>query len=215
MRARQHTQRAVSAEGFCGCFMSCMRRIPVLLTRLFCLSSEAARLQPGDTVDNFRLIDHTGKSHELYYLSDMKAVVLVAYSAECDVSGKVRRHARNLRSRRSQDVAVLMIDSNLNDSREAIAQAAAKAGFTLPILMDETQVIGESLGFTRNGEALVLNPKGWKVAYHGAAADALGRSRRCARRLTSRSKIASTDAVGCAIAMPEREQALRACADLV
>ena len=205
MRARQHTQRAVSAEGFCGCYMSCMRRIPVLLTGLFCLSSEAAPLQPGDTVDNFRLIDHTGKSHELYYLSDMKAVVLAAYSVECEVSGKSAGALEALRSRRSQDVAVLMIDSNLNESREAVAQAAAKAGVTLPILMDETQVIGESLGFTRNGEALVLNPKGWKVVYHGAAANALAEAVD-ALAADEPVKIASTDAVGCAIAMPERDR---------
>ena len=71
--------------------------------------------------------------------------------------------------------------------------------------MDETQVIGESLGFTRNGEALVLNPKGWKVAYHGAAADALAEAVD-ALVADEPVKIASTDAVGCAIAMPERDR---------
>ena len=35
-------------------------------------------LAPGDTVDDFRLLDHLGQSHQLYYLSDMKAVVLIA-----------------------------------------------------------------------------------------------------------------------------------------
>ena len=34
------------------------------------------RAGPGETVDNFRLLDHKGGSRELYYLSDMKAVVL-------------------------------------------------------------------------------------------------------------------------------------------
>ena len=59
-------------------------------------------------------------------------------------------------------------------------QAAAGGLEALPILMDETQLVGESLDLTRNGEVLVLDPKGWKVAYRGAA------SRRCGRRRSTR-----------------------------
>ena len=39
---------------------------------------------PGQTIDNFALLDQRGKFHELYYLSDMKAVVLMTHDNECE-----------------------------------------------------------------------------------------------------------------------------------
>ncbi|MGH8175557.1 MAG: hypothetical protein ACREV5_04770 [Steroidobacter sp.] len=184
--------------------MSCIRSIPVLLTGLFCLSTQAIALAPGATVDNFELIDHADKSHELYYLSDMKAVVLLAHGNGCEASAKAARSIAPLRAKH-QNVAFLMIDSNLGDEREAVAQAAAQFGGATPILIDDTQIIGESLGLTRSGEVLVLNPQGWKVAYHGAAGDALGEA---LDAVVSGApvRIASTDVVGCTIPMPERDK---------
>ena len=45
----------------------------------------ALALNPGDRVDNFRLVDAAGKAHELYYLSDMKAVVLMVQGNGCPI----------------------------------------------------------------------------------------------------------------------------------
>ena len=41
------------------------------------MTGSAFALTPGERVDNFRLLDQNGASHELYYLSDAKAVVLM------------------------------------------------------------------------------------------------------------------------------------------
>ena len=189
--------------------MSSLRRIPRLILTtmggLFCMSSPSHALSPGDVVDNFRLIDHAGRSHELYYLSDMKAVVLLAYDAQCELAADAARTVDVLRSRHPASLGALIIDSNLADTREAIAAAAAKAGFAIPVLVDEAQVIGESLGFTHSGEALVIDTKGWKVAYRGAAADALGEAVGAVVG-GSPVKVARTDVRGCAISMPERER---------
>jgi peroxiredoxin len=130
--------------------------------------SPALALNPGDTVDNFRLLDHTGASRQLYYLSDMKAVVLMAQGNGCDVIRKSLPEVQALREKyRAQGVELLMINSNLTDTRDAIEKEAKAQGIDLPILLDETQIIGESLGLKRNGELLVINTKGWKVAYRG------------------------------------------------
>jgi len=42
-------------------------------------------LNPGDRVDNFQLLDQNGESHELYYLSDMKAVVVMIHGNGCPI----------------------------------------------------------------------------------------------------------------------------------
>jgi hypothetical protein len=124
-----------------------------------------------ETVDNFRLTDQHGASHELYYLSDMKAVVLFTVGTDCAGSQWGATKLEQLRARyEPQGVTFLLLDSNLADaaSREALAKQTKQAGIGLPILMDETQLIAESLGITRNGEALVVNPQGWKVVQRGS-----------------------------------------------
>ena len=145
----------------------------ILAVATFCAARFAFALSPGETVDNFRLPDHQGGSRELYYLSDMKAVVLMAQGNGCEASRQAVPGLKTLRDQyRSQGVEVLLIDSNLNDTSAAIAKAATDQGIDMPILIDDTQLIGEALDLRRNGEVLVINPQGWKLAYRGPVANA-------------------------------------------
>jgi hypothetical protein len=177
----------------------------------FCIAKTALAVSPGGVVDNFRLLDSHGKAHELYYLSDMKAVVLMAQGNGCEAVHSAVPALKGLRDKyQAQGVTFLMINSNLKDSREAIEKEAAQAGIDLPILVDETQIIGESLGLARNGEVFVINPQGWRVAYRGAlaadgknyAADALDAVIGAKPVQTAESKTQ-----GCAIALPEGKRA--------
>ena len=159
-------------------------------------------LSPGGRVDNFRLLDAAGQSHELYYLSDQKAVVLIAQGDSCAANAKALPEIKKLRDKYSaQNVPFLMINSNLSDTRDRIGAAAKKQGIDLPIMMDQTQLIGESLGLRNNGEVLVVNPKDWTLAYRGdaqntaAALDAV--------LAGAPVKTASTKMSGCDINMPE------------
>ena len=147
-----------------------MHSMRLVLSVAALLSSAPLTFGSPEIVDNFRLTDQQGTSHELYYLSDMKAVVLLAQGTGCDASQKAATTIESLRAKyEPQGVTFLLLDSNLQDaaSREALASKARQAGIGLPILMDETQLVGEALGITRNGEVLIANPQGWKVAYRG------------------------------------------------
>ena len=44
-------------------------------------------------------------------------------------------------------------------------------GLDLPVLIDNTQLIGEGLGVTRVAQAFVIDPKTWKVVYSGPIDD--------------------------------------------
>ena len=60
----------------------------------------------------------------------------------------------------------------------------------MPILFDYEQLVGEELGITRAAEVIVIDPRGWTIAYRGpvdgakAAVDALVAGQKVA--LTSR-----------------------------
>lgn len=122
--------------------------------------------------DNFVLIDHKGKAHELYYHRDSNAVVIVAQGNGCQI---VRSNLEDLRKLRDdyadQDVEVLMLNANLQDTRSTIAAEAEEWGADFPILKDRTQIIAKSLKLSRTGEVLVINPKTWEVVYRGPLSD--------------------------------------------
>lgn len=137
------------------------------------LATGAHAVAPEAPVDDFALLDQNGTFHHLYYLSDAKAVVIMAHDNECDstptaVAGLDQAKA-NFASR---GVEFLMI--NVDDSRESVAAQIKRAGTSIPVLVDEMQLVGESLHLQRAGEVLVIDPKGWKVAYRGPLARKTG-----------------------------------------
>lgn len=179
-----------------------LHRAAILVSSLL-LSAQARAA--GDVADNFRLNDHQGVAHELYYLSDMKAVVLLAQGNGCAGSRQAAAALQSLQSKyESQGVAFLAINSNLGDSREAIGKEAAQAGIKLPVMLDTAQLIGESLSLTRNGEVLVLSPKGWKIAYRGHSKGVAGAID--ALLADQPAPAATAAATGCTIKMPERDK---------
>ena len=117
-----------------------------------------------DHVDNFALLDQAGKYHDLYYLSDAKAVVLMTHDDECAaVSDALPALEQAKASYAGRGVEFLMI--NTQDDRDAVA--AKVKGTSIPVLLDDTHLVSESLQLTRAGEVLVIDRKGWKIAYRG------------------------------------------------
>jgi hypothetical protein len=130
------------------------------------VTGAAHAISPGAHVDDFALLDQSGKFHHLYYLSDAKAVVLMAHDNECATTAQsVASLEEAKRSFASRGVEFLMI--NGDDTRAAVAAQVGRSGSSIPVLVDELQLVSESLQLQRAGEVLVVDPKGWKVAYRG------------------------------------------------
>src|SRR5882757_4582793 len=125
------------------------------------------------TVDNFMLVDAQHlEAHDLYRMADDKAVVLVSTGVGCPIARSMTPALKALRDKyKAQGVEMFLVDSNLQDSREAIAAEAKEYGIDIPILMDSNQLVGEALGVTRTAEVFVVSPKTWAVAYHGPLDD--------------------------------------------
>ncbi len=193
-------------------------KISMLLLALT-LAFPVLALSPNQRVDNFELLDHEGVSHELYYSSDAKAIVFMVQGNGCPAVHSALPELKEIRdSYATKGVEFLMINSNLKDNRTNIAAEAAKIGIDIPILIDETQIIGESLGLTRTGDIFVVDPKTWKVVYTGPMNDGPGSMKKSAANnhyltdaldnvLAGDSvKVASVETVGCAINMPGNEE---------
>jgi peroxiredoxin len=146
------------------------------------LSAQVGRAADAPTVaatpqraDDFQLTDHTRMAHRLYYYGYAPAIVLMTQTNGTKVSRDAAAELEKLTATyRGKGVLAFMLNSNAADTRDAVAAEAAKQGVDVPILMDEQQLVGESLGVQREGEVFVIDPKTWTIAYHGPLAQAAG-----------------------------------------
>ena len=131
----------------------------------------AASAMP-QTIDNFMLVDQNLEAHELYRLSDAPAIVIVSTANGCPIARSLTPALKALRDKyAAKGVEFMLLDSALQDSREAIVAEAKDYSQDIPILMDTNQLVGEALGVTRTAEVFVINPKTWQVMYRGPIDD--------------------------------------------
>ncbi|HEX2814769.1 MAG TPA: hypothetical protein VHN39_00125 [Phenylobacterium sp.] len=167
--------------------------------------AEATKVAGPATVDDFMLADQNLLARQLYRMSDDKAVVLLTYA-----SGDKQLHAdakalMALKAAYGKGVDMLAVDSRIGDRRDPVIADAKAAGLEMPILFDYEQLVGEELGVTRAAEVIVIDPRGWTIAYRGpvdgakAAIDALTAGQKVA--------LTSHEAKGELIAFPERAHA--------
>jgi hypothetical protein len=174
----------------------------LVLSLIVSAGAYARSVNPGDHVDNFRLMDHLGGSHELYYFSDMKAVALMIHDTSCRASESYVAKLNQVRDQyMSRGVQVFMLDSSLKDTRAIVQNNSVKLSNTVPVLLDPLQLVGESLSADRAGEVLIINPQNWTVAYRGSVD---GVHEALEATLTDAAiKKPKQSVKGCAVRMPE------------
>ena len=139
---------------------------------LLIIPSWLVSMEPGDKVENFRLLDQKGGSHELFYYNDQKALIFLVQGNGCPIVRHAAARFQELKDiYKDQEVEFFMINSNLQDNRLTIREEAKEYNYDLRILVDDSQIIGESLELSRTGEVFIINPKNWSVAYIGAIDD--------------------------------------------
>jgi len=182
-------------------------------------STAVLAIAPQDRVENFRLMDNRGDSHELYYYDDMNAVVVMVQGNGCPIVRNAMPRFQALKNEYAeQGVQFFLLNSNLQDNRQTVAREAEEFGYDIPVLLDDTQIIGESMDLVRTGEVFVLDPKTWSVTYHGAVDDRLDYETQKAEASKHYLKdaiddmlagqpvaVASTEPLGCLINFPEKQ----------
>jgi hypothetical protein len=135
-----------------------------------------------EVAQNFRLIDHQGKSRELNYHwtdTNVAAFVLIFTANGC---AEVRALAPAINALQSQfapqQVRFWMIGSDPARSRSNIVAEAAALGLTLPILHDRDQLVARAYRVATAPEAVGVGrgefPGQWTIFYRGAMEDRVG-----------------------------------------
>lgn len=177
-----------------------------IIVPLLLLLAAAATAEPGARVDNFALLDQLGRAHELADHADAAAIVIMVHGNGCPI---VRNALPTLAALRDayagKRVEFLLLNANLQDDRAAVAAEAKTFGIEFSILLDETQLVGESLGLERTGEVLLIDPRTLTLIYRGPLDDRLDYGAQKAQASAHYLRDALDDLLaGRAIAVPQR-----------
>ena len=127
-------------------------------------TNAAATLRAPD----FALLDHTGKFHQASYYSDHDAIVILVESSETLATERAQLALSNVAPLDLPErVKVVLLSPMASEDRQNVHAALGAAGHQLPVLIDETQLVTQSLGLTRYGEVIVVNPETMAVLYQG------------------------------------------------
>lgn len=161
----------------------------------------------GKKVDNFMLVDSEGLAHTLKYNKKASAIVL-AMQVNGDATSRNAQKTLAALQAKYPTAEFKMINSSNADTRDTMAVEAKSQGFTIPILDDEFQLIGDSLGVSYSGEALVIDPKTWTVVYHGPTNAAKGGVEQAVASMIASQPIAVAEinGKGAPIAFPDRSK---------
>lgn len=130
----------------------------------------AEKLAIGDAVPDFTLKDLEGKEHKL---SDYKGkiVVLDFVSHGCPWS---RAHDKSMpalaEKYKANDVVVLGVEADKENSVEDISSYAKENGVTYTILKDEGNKFADAVNAKQTPEIFIVDKEG-NLAYHGAYDD--------------------------------------------
>jgi len=139
----------------------------VTLTALAPLAAVAQK-----PVGDFALLDHKGAFHQLSRYADQNAVVIFVQGNGCPISRVTVPTLAEIREEfAGQGVQFLLLNSNIQDDPASIRKEAAEFSIDFPILMDEAQLVAESLGVKRTCEVFVIDPAKREIVFHGPVDD--------------------------------------------
>jgi len=130
----------------------------------------AAYAQADSTtmVSDFGLIDQQGVQYQLTRLGSNKAVVIITQANSCAENIEQLPKYKLLRTTwENQGVKFLMLNAAKDDSLESVRRLANTYDIDFPIMMDESQLVAESLRVAKAGEVLVIDPNTRQLLYRG------------------------------------------------
>ncbi|MCB1666447.1 MAG: redoxin domain-containing protein [Pseudomonadales bacterium] len=144
-----------------------MKAIRTLSTLALAAALSANAFAAPERAGDFALLDQNGDFHQFSKYRNKDAVVILSQANSCAASKAALSQFNELRGKwESQNVAFLLMNS-AKDDLASVRKAAQDANIDLPILMDGSQLVAETLKISKAGEVLVLDPQRLSVLYRG------------------------------------------------
>ncbi|HBX37836.1 MAG TPA: hypothetical protein DEG76_11330, partial [Pseudohongiella sp.] len=94
--------------------------------------------------------------------------MLLTYHKDCEVSRNALSELASLHERfAGNEVRFQVLVADPTETRASLRDLAGRLNTNLPLLLDETQLVTDALGFTHAGEVLVVDPEMGQELYRG------------------------------------------------
>jgi hypothetical protein len=132
------------------------------------LLTAQAQADSTTMVGDFGLIDHQGVQHQLTRLGKNKALVIITQANSCAENIEQLPKYKLLRTTwENQGVKFVMMNSAKSDNLDSVRRLASTYDIDFPIMMDESQLVAESLRVAKAGEVLVIDPNTRQLLFQG------------------------------------------------
>lgn len=150
--------------------MSQLKSLLILALSVVSTSVLALPERAGD----FALLDTEGNFHQLSRYRHMEAVVLMSFDANCANIEQVVDQFENLQADWSdKSVAFALINASTDQDIDKLQSARDEQSLALPLLIDDGQLVSETLNLSAAGEVTVLDPQRLNLLYRGPLQDSV------------------------------------------
>ncbi len=119
-------------------------------------------------VNDFALLDHSGRFHRLYKYKNAKVIVLYSHKADCPMIYDGLKALQQLKQTYAdKGVEFFSIDAGSMVNKANSRSMDSQANSTIAILNDNSQLVSAELGLSRSGEVVVLDTDTWHIRYRG------------------------------------------------
>lgn len=131
-------------------------------------------LQAQERVGDFALLDEQGYFHHMSWYDNHEAIVfLVQANGDSAVQAALPEFAQLAERFADQNLKFFLINPMANLNRDAVHAEMQNLGLEIPVLMDDSQLVAETLGIERTAEVLIYDPESFVISYRGSVDDAL------------------------------------------
>lgn len=124
-------------------------------------------LHAAERVGDFSLLDQNGKFHHIAWYDDHKAIAfLVQVNGSAATRSAAAEYERLQAQFDAQGIEFMMINP-LGQARDSVQAEAATLGTSLPVLIDDAQIVSQAMGVQRSGETFLFDPRSFEVIYRG------------------------------------------------
>ena len=138
-----------------------------LIFGLTSLAAQSASAQ--ERVGDFALLDEQGYFHHMSWYDDHQAIVfLVQANSDAAVQAALPGFADLAEQFSGAGLQFFLLNAMGKHNRDAVHAQMQRAGVAIPVLMDDAQLVAETLGIQRTAEVLVYDPESFTVTYRGS-----------------------------------------------
>lgn len=124
-------------------------------------------LHAAERVGDFSLLDQNGKFHHIAWYDDHKAIAfLVQVNGSVATRSAAAEYERLQAQFDAQGIEFMMINP-LGQARDLVQAEVATLGTSLPVLIDDAQIVSQAMGVQRSGETFLFDPRTFEVIYRG------------------------------------------------